>query len=82
MYITYNGNAVFNNVTVNGNIYCYGILKCSQVTVKGLYTYAYNGMASCSKSDGVRGVSGGLNCNKMYIQDDALDYAFSRWGNY
>jgi hypothetical protein len=82
VYITYNGNAVFNNVTVNGNIYCYGILKCSQVTVKGLYTYAYNGMASCSKSDGVRGVSGGLNCNKMYIQDDALDYAFSRWGNY
>ena len=34
------------------------------------------------KSDGVRGVSGDITCNELYIQDDALDYAFSKWGKY
>lgn len=83
VYITYNGVAMFDNVTVNGNIYCYGILKCSSTTARNVYAYSgYNGMFSCSKSDGVRGVSGSISCNEMYIQDDALDYAFSKWGKY
>ena len=83
VYITYNGVAIFDNVTVNGNIYCYGILKCSSTTARNVYAYSgYNGMFSCSKSDGVRGVSGSISCNEMYIQDDALDYAFEKWGKY
>lgn len=83
VYITYNGVAMFDNVTVNGNIYCYGILKCSSTTARNVYAYSgYNGMFSCSKSDGVRGVSGSISCNEMYIQDDALDYAFEKWGKY
>lgn len=83
VYITYNGVAIFDNVTVNGNIYCYGILKCSSTTARNIYAYSgYNGMFSCSKSDGVRGVSGSISCNEMYIQDDALDYAFEKWGKY
>lgn len=83
VYITYSGVVEFDNITINGDIYCYGVLRCSSTIARNVYAYSgYNGMFSCSKSDGVRGVSGDITCNELYIQDDALDYAFSKWGKY
>lgn len=81
VYITSTGVATFNNVTVNGNIYCYGQLKCSGCTANNVYAYAYGSMMSCGAFDGTHGkVSGGINCNNMTILDNALDYAFNKWG--
>lgn len=81
VYITSTGVATFNNVTVNGNIYCYGQLKCSGCTANNVYAYAYGSMMSCGAFDGTHGkVSGGISCNNMTILDNALDYAFSKWG--
>ncbi len=81
VYITSTGVATLNNVTVNGNIYCYGQLKCSGCTANNVYAYAYGSMMSCGAFDGTHGkVSGGISCNKMTILDNALDYAFSKWG--
>ena len=81
VYITSTGVATFNNVTVNGNIYCYGQLKCSGCTANNVYAYAYGSMMSCGAFDGTHGkVSGGISCNKMTILDNALDYAFGKWG--
>ena len=83
VYITYSGVVEFDNITINGDIYCYGVLRCSSTIARNVYAYSgFNGMFSCSKSDGVRGVSGDITCNELYIQDDALDYAFSKWGKY
>lgn len=81
VYITSTGVATFNNVTVNGNIYCYGQLKCSVCTANNVYAYAYGSMMSCGAFDGTHGkISGGISCNKITILDNALDYAFSKWG--
>ena len=81
IYITSTGVATFNNVTVNGNIYCYGQLKCSGCTANNVYAYAYGSMMSCGVFDGTHGkISGGISCNKITILDNALDYAFSKWG--
>ncbi|MBO5221837.1 MAG: Ig-like domain-containing protein [Clostridia bacterium] len=81
VYITSTGIATFNNVTVNGNIYCYGQLKCSGCTANNVYAYAYGSMMSCGAFDGTHGkVSGGISCNNMTILNNALDYAFNKWG--
>lgn len=81
VYITSTGNAIFENVTINGNIYCYGQLKCSGCNANNIYAYAYGSMMSCGAYDGTHGkVSGGINCNELKILDNALDYAFSKWG--
>lgn len=81
VYITSTGVATFENVTVNGNIYCYGQLQCSSCTANDVYAYAYGSMMSCGAFDGTHGkVSGGLRCNRLTILDDALDYAFNKWG--
>jgi hypothetical protein len=81
VYITSTGVATFNNVTINGNIYCYGQLVASGCTADEVYAYAYGSMMSCGAFDGVHGkVSGGINCKQMTILDNALDYAFNKWG--
>lgn len=81
VYITSTGVATFSNVIINGNIYCYGQLKCSGCTANNVYAYAYGSMMSCPSFDGTHGkVSGGIDCNKLSILDDSLDYAFNKWG--
>lgn len=81
VYITSTGIVTFNNVTVNGNIYCYGQLKCSGCTANNVYAYAYGSMMRCDAFDGTHGkVSGGISCSNLTILDNALDYAFSKWG--
>ena len=81
VYITSTAVVTFNNVTVNGNIYCYGQLKASDCTATNVYAYAYGSMMSCSAYDGTHGkVSGGITCNNLVIRDTALDYAFNKWG--
>lgn len=81
VYITSTGVATFNNVTVNGNIYCYGQLKASGSKAENVFAYAYGSMMSCGAFDGTHGkVSGGISCNKLTILDNALDYAFNKWG--
>ena len=81
VYITSTGVATFNNVKVKGNIYCYGQLKASNCTANDVYAYAYGSMMSCEAFDGTHGkISGGISCNKLTILDNALDYAFNKWG--
>lgn len=81
VYITSTGVATFKNVTVNGNIYCHGQLKVEEVVAKNVFAYAYGSMFSCAAFDGTHGkISGSLDCDKMTIDDDALDYAFGKWG--
>ena len=81
VYITSTGNITFDNVTVYGNIYCYGKLTTSSSTANNVYAYKYGSMFSCNAFDGTHGIiSGGLSCELLYIKDDALDYAFDSWG--
>lgn len=81
VYITSTGNATFENVTVNGNVYCYGQLTMSGCKAIGIYAYKYGSMFSCAAFDGTHGkVSGGVKCDTLYIKDDALDHAFNKWG--
>lgn len=81
VYITSVGNVIFKNVTVNGNIYCYGQLTMTNCKAIGVYAYKYGSMFSCGAFDGTHGkVSGGIKCDTLYIKSDALDYAFNKWG--
>lgn len=81
VYITSAGIVTFNNVTVNGNVYCYGRLTSSSSKANNVYAYAYGSMMSCGAFDGTHGkVSGGISCNNLTILDNALDYAFNKWG--
>lgn len=84
VYITSSGKVTFKNVTVNGNIYCYGQLTTTGTcSAKGLYAYKYGSMLSCGAFDGTHGKvtnSGKLSCVSVVIKDDALNYAFNKWG--
>ncbi|MBP3665452.1 MAG: leucine-rich repeat domain-containing protein [Clostridia bacterium] len=81
VYITSTGVMILNNVTINGNIYCYGQLKAINCIADKVYAYAYGSLMSCGAYDGTHGhVSGGIKCIEIVILDDALDYAFEKWG--
>lgn len=81
VYISSTGIATFENVTINGNVYCYGQLTMSGCKATGIYAYKYGSMFSCGAFDGTHGkVSGGVKCDTLYIKDDALEYAFNKWG--
>ena len=86
VYITSTGIATFNNVTVNGNVYCYGQLTVSGGTANNIYAYYWQmgglGSSSCPSYDGTHGKFSGFfrNAGDIVIQDYALDYAFNKWG--
>ncbi len=85
VYITSTGNITFKNVTVNGNVYCYGKLTVSGGSANNLYAYYWDlgGItASCNAWDGVHGLVKGAfkTCGSVVIEDGALDYAFIKWG--
>ena len=85
VYITSTGVVTFTNVTVNGNIYCYGKLTVSGGSAHNLYAYYWDlgGItSSCKAWDGTHGLVKGAfkTCESVIIKDDALDYAFDKWG--
>ena len=85
MYITSTGIATFNNITVNGNVYCYGKLIVSGGSANNLYAYYWDlgGItASCDAWDGTHGLVKGSfsTCGDVTTEDNALDYAFNKWG--
>ena len=83
VYVTSTGVLILNDVTINGNIYCYGQLKANSCMVDKVYGYAYGSIMSCGAYDGTHGhVSGSIKCKEMVILDDALDYAFDKWGKH
>lgn len=81
IYITSTGIVIFDNVTIIGDIYCYGQLTTKGAcSAKDIYAYKYGSMFSCSAFDGTHGkISGSLSCDKMTITNEALDYAFNKW---
>ncbi len=85
VYITSTGVATFNNVTVNGNVYCYGQLIVSGGSANNLYAYYWNlgGItSSCNAWDGTHGLVKGAfrTCGDVVIKDNALNNAFNKWG--
>ena len=85
VYITSTGVVTFTNVTVNGNVYCYGKLTVSGGSAHNLYAYYWDlgGItSSCKAWDGTHGLVKGAfrTCESVIIKDDALDYAFNKWG--
>ena len=85
VYITSAGVVTFDNVTVNGNVYCYGKLIVSGGSAKNIYAYYWDfGVikASCDAWDGTHGLVKGAFSTQgdVTIEDDALDYAFNKWG--
>ena len=81
VYITSTGIVTLNNITVHGNIYCYGQLNADNCTANNVYAYAYGAMMTCDAFDGTHGkVNGDITCNNLTIRNEALDYAFNEWG--
>lgn len=83
VYITSTGIATFENVTVTGNVYCYGQLTISDCTIEGLCAYNYGGFMTCDAYDGTHGKvtgQGNSTITTMVINSSALDYAFQKWG--
>ena len=91
VYITADSLVEFRNVSVFGDIYCYGQLKLTKRashlpgyvnnnTANTIYAYSFH--ESCDSFDGVHGliVGGPINCKNIVISDDALDYAFDTFG--
>ena len=85
VYITSTGVVTFKNVTVNGNVYCYGKLTVSGGSANNLYAYYWDLggiVSSCDAWDGTHGLVKGAfsSCGNVIIKDNALDYAFNKWG--
>ena len=85
VYITSTGVVTFKNVTVTGNVYCYGKLTVSGGSAQNLYAYYWDlgGIqSSCNAWDGLHGLVKGAfkTCGSVVIKDNALDYAFATWG--
>jgi hypothetical protein len=85
VYITSTGVATFKNVTVNGNVYCYGKLTVSGGSANNLYAYYWDLggiVSSCDAWEGTHGLVKGAfsSCGNVIIKDNALDYAFNKWG--
>lgn len=85
VYITSTGVVTFDNVTVNGNVYCYGKLTVNGGSANNLYAYYWDlgGISSsCNAWDGTHGLVKGAfkTCGDVIVKDNALDYAFNKWG--
>lgn len=96
VYITSTGKVTFDRVIVErtpesrGNVYCYGQLNLTGGSVpQKIYAYAFGrytsggGMLvgqSCEAFDDEHGFIGGTVRGELIISDDALDYAFEKWG--
>ena len=85
VYITSTGVATFVNVTVNGDIYCYGHLMVTDCVANHFYAYCWDSdlaLIYCDAWDGTHGyVKGNISdTGTVILAENALDYAFEQWG--
>ena len=83
VYITSTGVLTFENVIVNGTVYCYGQLTIKNCTVNELCAYSLGWASAGEVFDGVHGkvaMQGDNKISILTITEEALETAFDKWG--